>query len=140
LGGTWKALLGSDDAAAYQDTYDSISYNFDYLTTVTGRLVVSKATIWRSGPTSTSQTLSFLNTPISNDEFGNLLEGVNNVWTGSYEDGSAGSGCNGWITNSALAYGDVGGSKYSDNRWLIGTALPEPETCDNFNHLYCVEQ
>ncbi len=74
--------------------------------------------------------------PISITENGTNVGGINDVWTGTFVEGtSSGSTCDGWH-NQAAFLGVVGSSSATNNNWTNTLALQQ---CQDGKRLYCFQ-
>ncbi len=142
LGGTWKALLADSTTNAF----DRLGYNWDLLTDLKGRTVMTRLGAWGRIGWDYSENISSINghgrpqsllQPIYISDLGS--QSLNSTaWTGFSSDGfnAVGFMCNNWTTSSSGSYGGWGSANRISDLWASGGTT----FCNDTQPLYCFEQ
>ncbi len=123
LEGKWKAWISDSDFDATERLFHS---NIKY-TRMDGEIIANN---W------TDLTDGSLDNPMKIDQFGNLIMGINNVWTGTNIYGYKKTvNCQDWSRNT-LSSGFIGNVLSMSSTWTEDHQI----TCGNNARLYCIEQ
>lgn len=129
LGGDWIAWLSEDGAHAL----DRLTHPGPYVRLDGARVVRDKAQL----------VAAVLTSPIELDEDGDVVEGIDLVWTGTLRTGLFSADCNQWATSNLAVFGTIGTLRFADRRWTDNGG-PGPGFrnwgCQTVARLYCFER
>lgn len=144
LGGNWVAWLSDSSTNAIARVTPVAPW---YL--VDGETLVFQYHTWPGAPDLPGPSLATTPSATLNmDEYGKKTLSFQNysVWTGSILSGVlSGTNCGDWLSNNASDLGDRGSALGNLKHWSgrdTSTPVPRPEpvSCREFLHLYCIEQ